>query len=149
MRLSEHFTLDEMTVSQAAARYGLKNVPNAEQVESLRSLCVTILEPLRLRLNRPVVVNSGFRSVTVNRRVGGTGRSQHCRGEAADIIVPGVAIADVIDVIKSLYLPVDQVIDEFGAWVHVSHKANAHNRGQYLKARHVGGKAVFSQLKGE
>lgn len=145
MRLSEHFTLDEMIVSQVAARDGLKNIPNAEQIESLRSLCVTILEPLRLRLNRPVVVNSGFRSVTVNRRVGGTGRSQHCKGEAADIIVPGVPIEYVVEVIKALYLPVDQVIDEFGAWVHVSHKANAHNRGQYLKARHVGGKAVFIQ----
>lgn len=146
MSLSEHFTLEELIVSQTAARDGLKNIPNAEQIESLRSLCVTILEPLRLRLKRPVVVNSGFRSVTVNRRVGGSAKSQHCRGEAADIIVPGIPVADVIQVIKSLYLPIDQVIDEFGAWVHVSHKSNAKNRGLYLKARRVGGQAVFSNL---
>lgn len=146
MNLSEHFTLDEMTVSQTAVREGLKNIPNSDQLASLRSLCATILEPLRLRLKRPIVVSSGFRSVSVNRRVGGSSRSQHCRGEAADIIVPGVPVADVIAVIRKLYLPVDQVIDEFGDWVHVSHKANAHNRGQYLKARRVGGKVVFTQL---
>lgn len=146
MYLSQHFTLQELTVSQVAVRDGLKNVPNAEQIESLRSLCVTILEPLRIRLNRPIVVSSGFRSVSVNRRVGGSSRSQHCRGEAADIIVPGVPVEDVIAVIRKLYLPVDQVIDEFGAWVHVSHKANAHNRVQYLKARREGGKTVFTQL---
>lgn len=146
MNLSEHFTIHEMIVSQTAVREGLKNIPNSDQLASLRSLCVTILEPLRLRLKRPIVVSSGYRSVSVNRRVGGSSKSQHCKGEAADIIVPGVPVADVIAVMRKLYLPVDQVIDEFGAWVHVSHKANAHNRGQYLKARRDGGKVVFTQL---
>ena len=146
MNLSEHFTLEELTASQEAVRSGIKNAPSAEQIASLRSLCVTILEPLRLRLKRPIVVSSGFRSTSINRRIGGSPRSQHCRGEAADIMVPGVPVAEVIKVIKALYLPIDQTIDEFGAWVHVSHKANGGNRGQYLKARREGGKVVFSQL---
>lgn len=146
MTLSKHFSLTEMTVSQEAVRSGLRNAPDALQIESLRLLCQNVLEPLRERVKRPIIISSGFRSTTINRRVGGSSRSQHCRGEAADLNVPGMSVQEVIDLIKKMGLPVDQCIDEFGAWVHVSHSRTKQQRGEYLKARRVGGKTVYSLL---
>lgn len=143
MKLTDHFTLAEMTVSQEAARSGLKNVPSAAQVESLRLLCENVLEPLRVRLKRPVVVNSGFRSSTVNRRIGGAANSQHCKGQAADIIVPGMSVAEVVARIRKMALPFDQLLDEYGQWVHVSY--GPRHRRQTLIARHEGGKTVWRQ----
>lgn len=143
MTLSEHFTMAEMTVSQEAARSGLKNVPDALQIESLRNLCKNVLEPLRGRVKRPVVVSSGFRSTTVNRRIGGSNTSQHCRGEAADFTIPGMSVGDVVALIRAMNLPFDQLIDEFGAWVHVSHSRTGKQRGQVMTARRVGGKTEY------
>jgi hypothetical protein len=143
MKLSPNFTLDEFTVSQAAIRKGLRNEPNATHIEALRLLCTNVLEPLRARLHQPIVISSGFRSPLVNRIVGGSDRSQHTRGEAADIIVPGVPVADVIGIVRKLKLPVDQCIDEFGRWVHISHAANGQQRGEYLIARREGGGVCY------
>ncbi len=146
MNLSPHFTLAEMTVSQEAARSGLKNEPGLQQVEALTALCVNVLEPLRARVRRPIVVTSGYRSITINRRVGGTQGSQHTRGEAADIIVPGIDPADVFALIRAMKLPFDQVIDEFGAWVHVSHSLRGPQRGNVLMAYRQGGKTHYRAL---
>jgi zinc D-Ala-D-Ala carboxypeptidase len=143
MTLSEHFTLEEMTISQEAVRSGLRNTPDALQTESLRLLCVNVLEPLRVRVKRPVVVSSGFRSSSVNRRIGGSQRSQHCRGEAADLTIPGMSVTDVVALIRKMSLPFDQLIDEFGAWVHVSHSRTGKQRHQVLAARRVGGKTEY------
>ena len=143
MKLTDHFTLAEMTVSQEAARSGLKNVPNAAQVESLLLLCQNVLEPLRVRLKRPVVVNSGFRSPTVNRRIGGAANSQHCKGQAADIIVPGMSVAEVVARIRKMGLPYDQLLDEYGQWVHVIY--GPRHRRQRINARYEGGKTVWRQ----
>lgn len=141
MNLTKHFTLAEMTVSQTAARDGLKNVPSALQMENLRLLCENILEPLRLRVRRPVVINSGFRSASVNRRIGGSNKSQHCKGEASDLIIPGMDVAEVAMLIRRMNLPYDQLIDEFGQWVHVSFSPR--NRRQFLTARYSGGQVVY------
>jgi uncharacterized protein YcbK (DUF882 family) len=144
MNLSKNFTIDELTISQEAARSGLKNTPNAGQIECLRLLCENILQPLRDRVKKPVVVSSGFRSVTVNRRISGAATSQHCKGQAADFTIPGMSIADTVTLIRKMGLPVDQCIDEFGAWVHVSF--GPRQRKQFLKARHVGGKTQYQPL---
>lgn len=141
MNLTKHFTLAEMTVSQSAARDGIKNTPSASQAENLRLLCENILEPLRLRVRRPVVINSGFRSASVNRRIGGSNKSQHCKGEAADLIIPGMEVAEVAMLIRRMNLPYDQLIDEFGQWVHVSFSPR--NRRQFLTSRYSGGQVVY------
>lgn len=146
MKLSSNFDLDEFIISQTAVREGLKNNPNANHIEALRLLCVNVLEPLRARLRRPIVISSGFRSPSVNRVVGGSDRSQHTRGEAADIIVPGVAVADVIGIVKNLKLPIDQCIDEFGRWTHISHAASGKQRGEYLIARRESGGVRYSMM---
>ena len=145
MNLSKNFTLAEMTVSQEAARSGLRNAPDSLQTESLRLLCENVLQPLRERVRRPVVVSSGFRSTSVNRRIGGSARSQHCRGEAADFTVPGLSTVEVVELVRAMKLPVDQCIEEFGAWVHVSHSRTGRQRGQFLIARLVGGATVYSE----
>ena len=141
INLTKNFTLSEMTVSQEAARSGLKNTPNAEQIESLKLLCENILQPLRDRTRKPVVVSSGFRSVSVNKRIGGSRGSQHCKGQAADFTISGMSVGETVELIRKMGLPVDQCIDEFSAWVHVSY--GPRHRRQFLKARRVGGETVY------
>lgn len=127
MRLSPHFTLAELTHSQAAKRLGLRNVPNDEQLANLKALCLHVLEPLRaaLRLHvnphATIYVSSGLRTPAVNRAVGGSAKSQHMLGQAADIIVPGVAPHEVMRILSFGTIPVDQAIEEFGEWTHVSY----------------------------
>ena len=144
MKLSPHFTLAEMTVSQEAARSGLKNIPNQVHVQALTQLCMSVLEPLRMRVRTPIVVSSGFRSVSVNRRIGGSSKSQHCKGEAADFTIPGMSVADIVALTRTMRLPYDQLIDEFGQWVHVSYSTTGIQRGQVLTARRKAGKTVYS-----
>jgi hypothetical protein len=146
MNLTPHFTLAELTVSQEAARSGLRNDPNDVQVDALRELCAQVLEPLRARLKRPIVVSSGYRSKSLNTRIGGAAGSQHCRGEAADIIVPGMDTAAVVDLIRAMRLPFDQVIDEFARWVHVSHSRTNGNRGEVLMAWRRGGQTLYRRI---
>lgn len=144
MQLSKNFSLEELTISQEAARAPLKNKPTDDKIENLRLLCEHILQPLRDSLRRPIVVTSGFRSVTINRRIGGSQSSQHCKGQAADIIVPGMTVADVVAKIRKLGLPVDQVIAEFGSWTHCSYSPR--HRRQFLKAIRENGNVVYKPL---
>jgi uncharacterized protein YcbK (DUF882 family) len=144
MNLSKNFTLSELTISQEAARSGLKNQPSVEQIESLRLLCENILQPLRDKLHKPIVITSGYRSRTINRRIGGAESSQHTKGQAADIIVPGMEVAEVVMLIRRSAIPYDQLIDEFGKWVHVSYTPTP--RRQVLIARYVGGKTIYRQI---
>jgi hypothetical protein len=148
MNLSKNFPLEEMIHSQDAVRAGLKNFPNAAQIESLTALCVNVLEPLRERVKKPIIVSSGFRSVTINRRIGGSKTSQHTKGEAADFRINGMTTSDIVKLIIKMGLPFDQVIEEFGSWVHVSHKKVGPQRGQALRARRIAGKTVYQPFEG-
>lgn len=144
--LSKHFTIEEMTFSQEAVRAGLRNNPGPDELANLGSLVVNVLEPLRERVRKPVVVTSGYRAPTVNRRIGGARASQHTKGEAADIVVPGMEVPELVMLIRAMKLPYDQLIDEFGRWVHVSHKANGPQRGNVLVARRSGGETVYRSV---
>lgn len=127
MRLSNHFFLHEFTKSATAARHGLENRPSDEVIHNLRLLCQNVLEPLRQQLHSPIVVTSGYRSPEVNQRVGGARKSQHIRGEAADIVLPTPLMAQAYMYIRDC-LPFDQLIME-RTWIHVSYK-HGHNRHQ-------------------
>lgn len=85
MKLTEHFTLDELTRSDYANEHGLSNSASEYVEKNLMMLCVLILEPLRIALNRPVTINSGYRCKEVNTGVGGVASSHHLLGLAADI----------------------------------------------------------------
>ena len=126
MKLSSHFTLEELIASDTAVRFGLDNTPNAEVIENLKRLCSLILEPLRDLVHAPVHINSGYRALEVNRKVGSKDNSQHVKGCAADIKVQGVTSDELIKVIIGAGLPYEQVIREFDQWVHVSVPNNPH-----------------------
>ena len=141
LQLSPHFSLAEMVKSQTADRLDLHNLPTGRELTNLQALCTEVLEPIRSLVGKPVSINSGFRNVEVNRRIGGTGHSQHTTGEAADIEVAGVDNRKLALLIRDGGIPFDQLILEFyqdsvprSGWVHVSHNANRAQRGQVLRA---------------
>lgn len=120
LRLSEHFSLDEMTRSDTGLRRGLENAPNAGEVRNLVVLCETILEPIRSMLGVPLHINSGYRCPAVNSAVGGKVASAHMDGRAADFVPIGMYLREAFDKIKASDLPWDQLIIEFGTWIHVA-----------------------------
>jgi hypothetical protein len=125
MKLSPNFSLEEMTVSDYAARHGLDNTPGNEHLYNLKRLAA-FLEALRAVLGKPVSINSAYRSPEVNAAIKGSKTSQHCHGTAADIKVAGMVPEQVVKRIIASALPYDQVIREFsdpvrgGGWTHVS-----------------------------
>ena len=132
MKLSEHFSLEEMSRSDYAVRNGINNEPSEAVIENMRQLCVNVLEPLREIVKKPIHINSGYRSPEVNTGIGGSKTSQHCEGKAADITVHGMTIDELFD-IASKSMQYDQVIHEFGRWVHISFNGST-NRKQMLWA---------------
>ena len=119
MNLSPNFTLDELTASQTAARKGLDNTPNATEVANLVRVAA-LLEEVRALLNKPILINSGFRSKAVNDAVGSRDTSQHRLGCAADIRVPGMTPREVVEACIAANIGYDQIIEEFGSWTHIS-----------------------------
>lgn len=130
MRLTKNFTLEELTVTNVSA----ENDPSTIQIESLQRLADNVLQPLRDSFGLPIRINSGFRSLVVNKKVGGSPTSSHCKGEAADL--DSDDNARLFEIIRS-ELPFDQLIWEGGddhqpAWVHVSYR-EGNNRRQVLR----------------
>lgn len=118
--LSPNFSLDEFTFSQTAARLGIDNKPDAQSLKNLRELAAT-LEQVRGKLgNLPILISSGYRSTTLNRALGGSPHSAHMRGLAVDFTCPrfGSVLATARAVAKS-HILFDQVILEYGRWVHL------------------------------
>lgn len=120
MMLSANFSLDEFITSQTASRQGIDNTPTDADIENMKRLCCDVLQPLRDALGCSVVISSGYRSPLLNAMVGGSPRSAHREGRAADIIIPGMTSMEVAREIRHLALPFEQVINEFGRWCHVS-----------------------------
>jgi len=119
MKISEHFTLEEFSFSEAAARLGLANTPIAIVIRNL-GLVAAAMERIRTLLgDRPIVVHSGYRSVAVNQAVGGVATSAHCHGLACDFVCPAFGTpAEVALAILQSGIEYDQLILEYG-WVHV------------------------------
>ena len=134
MNLSTHFTLEELTRSEVAARFGFDNNPNESEIENLRRLAV-LLESVKSAVSmKPVMINSGFRSKKVNDAVGSKDSSQHRIGCAADIRVPGMTPRQVVDACIANGVPFDQIILEFDSWTHISvpNTPDVKPRGQRL-----------------
>jgi hypothetical protein len=131
MNLSPHFTLAEMTVSETAARRGIDNDPPPDVVERLKHTALG-LEAVRIRLGAPIVVSSGYRSPALNAAIGGAQNSDHTRGDAADFICQGFgAPSTIVSALKDSGIQFDQLIEEFGRWVHISFGPRM--RGQVLR----------------
>lgn len=133
MYLTPHFTLEELTLSQIAARDGLDNTPSPEALVNLKSLCL-VLEHVRTLVASPIIVSSGFRCIELNRRVGGAATSAHTRGLAADFSTPACGPRELAMRIQDSDLMFDQLILEFGQWVHLA-VAVDHPRREALTIR--------------
>jgi zinc D-Ala-D-Ala carboxypeptidase len=126
MKLSDHFTLAELTVTQ---QRGLDNTPSRAAIDNLRKTAEMMEEVRSLLGDRPVIVTSGYRSPEVNKAVGGSIYSEHMIGSAVDFICPGFGSPlDVCRAISASGILFNQLIHEFGAWTHISRSAAPRRR---------------------
>ena len=158
-RISKHISYEEGVKSATGIKLGIKNVPNSKEIARMKILAEKVFEPLREKIGKPIAIISFFRSLTLNKAVGGSKTSQHCAGAVsgkneaamdidADLIDNGITNNDIFNFIKD-NLKFDQLIAEFEgedgkspAWVHVSYSES--NRRQILIAHKVAGKTVYS-----
>lgn len=148
MNLTKNFTLAEMTKSETALRHGIDNTPGEAEIAALKLLAEKVLQPVRDHFGKGVKVNSAYRSPAANQKVGGSPTSDHCRGQASDIEIPGVPNAELAEWIRD-NLEFRQLILEFytpgvpdSGWVHVSYVADD-NKKQVLTATKNDGKTVY------
>jgi zinc D-Ala-D-Ala carboxypeptidase len=149
-QLTKNFSLAEMVKSETALRRGMDNTPGDTEIANLKRLAEKVLQPIRDHYGRGVKVNSGFRHPDVNAAVGGSRTSDHTKGMAADIEIPGVANGDLAEWIKD-NLEYTQLILEFytpgipdSGWVHVSYDPS-NLKKQVLTAARQNGKTAYLQ----
>ena len=138
--ISKYITYEEATHSQTATRKGIKNEPNDTELACMQLVATEVFDVVREHFNKPLIVSSFYRSLGLNKAVGGAKTSQHMKGQAIDIQGTGFVTNKMIfDYIKD-ELNFDQLIWEFGdnknpAWVHVSYNSKNNNRKQvvYIK----------------
>jgi hypothetical protein len=147
-QLTKNFSLAELTKSETALRFDMDNAPGAVEIANLTELAGKVLQPVRDHFGKGVKVNSGFRHPDVNAKVGGSKTSDHCKGQAADIEIPGVPNAELAEWIKD-NLEFRQLILEFytpgipdSGWVHVSF-VDGDNKKQVMTATKKDGKTVY------
>ena len=152
MKLTENFSLNELTKSQTAERKGIDNTPSAEHQENLKSLCEMILQPIRDHFGQVVSVSSGYRSPELCVAIGSSTQSQHAKGQASDFEIFGVSNKELADWIDE-NLDYDQLILEYwkgedepnSGWVHCSY-TNGDNRKQYLRAYKENGSTKYEPI---
>lgn len=153
MKLSNNFTLAELSNSSTAKRLGIDNTPNEQAIKNLKLLAENILQPIREHFDTTIHISSGFRSIALNKKIGGASNSQHTTGQAVDIDNDNTDItnAEIFEYIKD-NLKFDQLIAEYPKngkieWVHVSFASK--NRKQVLVARKEFGNTVYRPYKTE
>ena len=149
MRISKHISYKEAVHSATAKRRGIENTPNEEQLYAMNNVAEFIFEPLRLYVGGAIKINSFYRSKEVNQAVGGSVRSQHCKGQAIDIddVFGHKTNFEMFEYIRE-NLDFDQLIYEFGTndnpdWVHVSYVSKKENRNRVLRAIRENGKTRY------
>ena len=124
LQLTTHFYLSEFTRSTTAQSKGIDNTPSLEVVNNLQYLCQQVLEPLRIWIGKPVVINSGYRCARLNQLVGGASNSQHQTGQAVDIRLPDKATGQLYAEFILEHCRFDQLLFEHNykgtCWLHVS-----------------------------
>jgi hypothetical protein len=138
--ISQHISDKEGVYSRTAIRLDIDNTPNEEQLNNMKVLAEEVFEPIRMYANGPIKINSFFRSPKLNKAIGGSGKSQHCHGQAIDLddTYGHLTNAEMFEFIRE-HLDFDQIIWEFGDehnpdWVHVSYVSPQENRKRCLKA---------------
>ena len=147
--ISKHISYKEGVYSNTATRRGINNTPNDEQLNNMETVAEEIFEPLRAYVNGPKKINSFFRCPELNKAIGGSSKSQHCKGQAIDIddTFGYMTNAEMYYFIKE-HLDFDQIIWEFGSddnpdWVHISYVSPGKNRNRCLKAYRENGKTKY------
>ena len=137
MQLSKHFKLQEFEKSQTAQRLGIKNKAGSGEIKNLTDVCYGVLEKVRVKYDKPVIVTSGYRSPELCEAIGSKATSQHTKGEAVDFEVIGIANIQVAYFIEA-NCDFDQLIleyycpdDDQKGWVHCSFVEGS-NRKQVL-----------------
>ena len=148
--ISKHISYKEGVYSITSIRRGIDNTPNDEQLNNMELIAENVFEPLRQYVGGPIKINSFFRCPELNTAIGGSGKSQHCKGQAIDIddTYGKMTNAEMYHWIKE-HLEFDQMIWEFGDddnpdWVHVSYVSPEENRNRCLKASRENGKTKYS-----
>ena len=148
MKLSNNFSLKEMTKSQTATRKGIDNVPGDLEEANLQQLCEQVLQKVRDHFGKPVTVTSGYRSPELNKAIGGSTTSDHCKGMAADIEIAGVPNHELAEWIRD-NCEFRQLILEFytpgvpdSGWVHVSYDYEE-NEKKVMTAMKENGRTVY------
>ena len=138
--ISKHISYKEGAYSNTATRIGINNTPDDEQLKNMELVAEEVFEPLREYVDGPIKINSFFRCPELNTAIGGSNKSQHCKGQAMDIddTYGKMTNAEMYHWIKD-NLDFDQMIWEFGdednpAWVHVSYVSPEKNRNRCLLA---------------
>ena len=148
MKLTENFSLSELTRSQTATRKGIDNSPDDAQLTALRDLCANILQPIRDHFGKSVRISSGLRVPELNSAIGGSTTSDHCKGMAADFEIAGVDNRELAIFIRD-NMKFKQLILEFyeagipdSGWVHCSFDPD-NLKADVKTAKKVGGKTVY------
>ena len=147
--ISKHISSKEGVYSRTATRLNIDNTPTDEHERNMVLVAEEIFEPLRTYVGGPIKINSFYRSPELNRAIGGSSKSQHCKGQAIDIddTFGKMSNAEMYEFIKD-NLDFDQMIWEFGDdknpdWVHVSYVSSTDNRNRCLKAYKYNGKTKY------
>ena len=150
--ISKHISDKEGVYSITAIRRGIDNTPGEKELENMRLLAEKIFEPLRKWVDGPIKINSFYRCQELNQAIGGSSKSQHCKGQAMDIddTFKRVRNADMYYWIKN-NLHFDQMIWEFGDddnpdWIHISYVSEKENRNRCLKAYKENGKTRYKVI---
>jgi zinc D-Ala-D-Ala carboxypeptidase len=142
MKLTNNFSLQELTASETAVRRGINNTPSPEVILNLKALCENVLQPLRDWYGKPITITSGYRSPELNKAIKGARNSDHMRGQAVDFVLPKEDYARVFDWLRK-NVQYTQIIDEFSfSWIHISYDAK-NLKKQALKAVKQNGKTAY------
>ena len=148
--ISKHISYREGVYSITATRLGIDNTPDDDQLSNMEKIADEVFEPLREWVGGPIKINSFFRSPKLNTAIGGSTKSQHCKGQAIDIddTFHKTTNAEMYHYIKE-HIDFDQLIWEFGDddnpdWVHVSYVSPDENRNRCLRASRKTGKTTYS-----
>ena len=151
-KISKNITYKEAIHSNTAKRLGIENVPNDKQIANMFTIADMIFQPLRSYVGGPIKITSFFRSSELNRAIGGSKSSQHCKGQAMDLddVYGHKTNAEMFMYIRE-NLDFDQLIWEFGDeenpnWIHVSYVDKQKNRNRCLKAYKDNGKTKYKVI---
>jgi len=127
-----YFSMSELIHSDTAILHNINNMPDINSLDNMLDLIHYVLNPIRERIKKPIIITSGYRNEKVNRLVGSKNTSQHLKGQAVDFVIQGMKPSEIVHFIRNTYIEYDQLINEYDKWVHISYN-KGNNRQQYFK----------------